>query len=208
MSISPLDSGFTSVSMPLTVTVEKSTSSFAAPPKRASASLFSLSPKRESLSLPLNKESAGEPGATSAPAWSCGEEVPFTAVSEEIPLTRGASLLSEVMVPLTLMGSVGASGMGKLDNGRISRLDIWPPPPSKLRFDFPVFKSQSMTVLSQLPESTDCSSLASFSTDTAEVCCFRLAICLLSSCLTDCRLIPPVSVPDKSHRPSECTARE
>ena len=208
MSMSPFESGFTSVSIPFTVTFEKSTSSFAVPPKSASASLFSLSPKRESLSLPLNRESAGDPGAASAPAWSRGGEVPLTADSDEIPLARGASLLSESMVPLTLMGSVGASGMGKLDNGRISRLDICWPPPSKLRFDFPVFRSQSTTVLSQLPESTDCSSFASFSTDTAEVCCFRLAICLPSSCLTDCRLIPPVSVPDKSHKPSDCTAKE
>ena len=90
-----------------------------------------VSPKRESASLPPNRESVGEPGAST---------VPFTALEfssmgswmtpfVKMPLGRGSSLLSLENVPLVIGCTSTVSGIGSDERGLVSNADIWLPLP-------------------------------------------------------------------------------
>src|SRR6266480_4900063 len=130
--------------------------------------------------------------------------MPLAMAEDPPPLRR---LLDEY-VPFVIGSSPDSCGTGTLDNGRGSMDDICPALDPNVVLTCPTFRSQSRTLLSQLPESRLLSSEESESTDTADVCLWRRAISLPSSCRTDCSRILPESVPARSHRAWFCTANE
>ena len=174
------------MSRPLTIACCISSPS---PPRTMSSS----SPKSE---LKLRVLSAGEPGASCSLASTAAGTTPLeTAEPAESPFARSPAPEADREPPETpfTSGSRRTSSQTVLAVcERNSIDDIWPPDPANCRVTWPVLRSQSFTFRSQDPESSERSSAASVSTDTADVCLRSVVMIFPSSCRTDCRFIPPL----------------